>query len=91
MKPHRSRFEFSDYPREYNLYSVTNKKVSDKFKDELNGVPIHQFIGLEPKMYSINTSNEEKKRAKKKLKHEDYVKCLETQTTTFEEQIRIGQ
>ena len=30
-----------------------NKKVLGKFKDECTGIPVLEFIGLRPKMYSI--------------------------------------
>ena len=45
-------FDFSDYPKSHPLYSVVNKKLSGKFKDELSGQPIAEFVGLRPKMYS---------------------------------------
>ena len=38
-------------------YKVTNKKVIGKFKDECNSVPIAEFIGLRPKMFSIQKSD----------------------------------
>lgn len=40
----------------------TNKKVIGKMKDEFNGLLISEFIGLNPKVYSINhqTLNEAK-------------------------------
>ena len=45
-------FDFSEYPQSHPLYSVTNKKLSGKFKDELSSQPIAEFVGLRPKMYS---------------------------------------
>ena len=45
-------FDFSEYPQSHPLHSVTNKKLSGKFKDELSGQPIAEFVGLRPKMYS---------------------------------------
>ena len=40
-------------------YSTENKKVVGKLKDECNGRPITEFVGLHPKMYSILEVNEE--------------------------------
>ncbi|GBO33352.1 hypothetical protein AVEN_62208-1 [Araneus ventricosus] len=39
-------FDFSDYPRDHPLYSDENKKKIGYFKDELNGQPCLEFIGL---------------------------------------------
>lgn len=43
-------FDTSDYPANHPLYSTRNKKVIGKMKDELNGVPITQFILTEGQM-----------------------------------------
>ena len=40
------------------------KKVLGKFKDELGGVPISEYVGLRPKMYSVITKEEEIRKAK---------------------------
>ena len=40
----------SDYPRNHPLYSKRNAKVVGKFKDELSGVAVLEFIGPGPKM-----------------------------------------
>jgi hypothetical protein len=70
------------------LYSLTNKKVLGKIKDETHGFPIQEFVGLRPKMYSIhyteNNKQVEKKTAKgikksvrkRKLRHAGYRECL---------------
>jgi hypothetical protein len=42
----------SDYPKDSPYYSAHNKKVIGKFKDEAEGVPIKEFVGLRSKMYS---------------------------------------
>ena len=44
--------DFSDYPQDHPNYDPTNKKLG-KFKDEMNGKIITEFIGLKPKMYSF--------------------------------------
>lgn len=80
----------------FNLKRI--RKSWGKFKVELNGEAPSQFVGLKSKMYSMKSSKDENKRAKgtsmvvvrKKLKHNDYLKCLESQTSTFELQKRIG-
>ena len=53
MRKHADRYDLSDYPKDHKCYSTANKKVVGKFKDECNGRPIKEFIGLRPKMYSI--------------------------------------
>ena len=86
MKENQDLYDTSDYPKEHFLHSNTNKKVIGKFKDEVNGVPVSEFVGLRAKMYSILTevSKEDKKKGKgikksvlkKEVKHQDYKDCL---------------
>ena len=85
-------YDTSEYPRDHFLFSTRNKKVIGKMKDETHGVPIEEFIGLRPKMYSIlyteNNKPVEKKTAKgiaknvtkKVIRHNDYKTCLFDQT-----------
>ena len=47
----------SDYPKDSPYYSTHNKKVIGKFKDEAEGVPITEFVGLRSKMYSYTKEN----------------------------------
>ncbi|CAB4017421.1 DNA polymerase-like, partial, partial [Paramuricea clavata] len=47
----------SDYPKDSPYYSTHNKKVIGKFKDEAEGVPIIEFVGLRSKMYSYVKEN----------------------------------
>lgn len=42
-----------DYPQDYLLHSMANKKVLGKLKDECAGSAIAEFVGLRPKKYSI--------------------------------------
>jgi hypothetical protein len=56
--------DFSDYPKEHPLFNETNRATIGKMKDETNGVPIREYIGLKPKMYSYITETEEVKKAK---------------------------
>jgi hypothetical protein len=71
-------------------------------KDETHGIPIQEFVGLRPKMYSIlyteNNKQVEKKTAKgikksvtkRKLRHAGYKECLfeKRQTMASMNQIR---
>ncbi|CAL1296423.1 unnamed protein product [Larinioides sclopetarius] len=57
-------FDFSDYSHDHPLYSVENKKKIGFFKDELNGQPCFEFVGLRSKMYSILSGKGEKQTAK---------------------------
>ena len=86
MYENRELFDLSDMKLD-EFKDGTNKKVIGKFKDETEGVPIREFIGLRSKMYSIELDNEEDKRTakgivknviKKELKHEIYKNVLET-------------
>ncbi|MCG8113271.1 MAG: DNA polymerase, partial [Candidatus Thiodiazotropha taylori] len=51
LKEDEELFDFSDYPESHPLFSVKNKKVLGKMKDETNGTPISEFVGLRSKMY----------------------------------------
>ena len=46
-------FDFSGYDKGSKYWDDTNKKVVGKFKDETDGVPIVEFVGLRSKMYSF--------------------------------------
>ena len=50
MKGLAEHFDFSNYPTTHPLYSIENKAVLGKFKDETAGEPIEEFIGLRSKM-----------------------------------------
>ena len=39
-------FDTSDYPPTHPLFSIQNKKVLGKMKDESFGIPPSEFIGL---------------------------------------------
>ncbi len=77
-------FDFSGYPKDHPLYSEKNKKVLGKMKDELNGIPGDEMVGLRSKMYSLLYGDEVKKTAKgvkkyiidTRLKHDMYKSCL---------------
>ena len=93
MKASLDVFDTSDYPKEHELSSDLNKKIVGKWKDETNGKPIAEFVGLRSKMYSfVCDGGREEKRAKgidkvtvkKELKHAFY------RTVVFEETSMIS-
>lgn len=58
-------FDTSNFPSSHECYSLVSKRVLGKFKDECKGIPIQEFIGLRPKLYSFKTNTSEiKKKAK---------------------------
>ena len=63
--------DFSDYPINHPNYDASNKKVIGKFKDELKGEIINEFIGLKPKMYSyiVDDNEFEKQKVYQKDEH----------------------
>ena len=83
MKKNLDEYDTSNYSPDHPLFSNTNKKVIGKFKDELGGRLMTEFIGLRPKMYSY-VGEESGKRAKgvkksvlqNSITHEDYKTCL---------------
>ena len=48
------RYESSEYPFDHPLYDASNRKVVVIFKDELNSVPMQEFVGLRPKCYAFH-------------------------------------
>ena len=73
----------NNYSPGHPLFSDQNKKVIGKFKDELGGKVMTEFIGIRPKMYSFigEESGKKAKGVKKSvlqnsITHEDYKKCL---------------
>ena len=76
MKENKDLFDLSDIIRD-DIKDETNKKKLDKMKDELNGIPIKEFISLNPKCYSFTYKENVEKNTKKAkgvsktvLKHE---------------------
>ena len=52
MLENNNLYDFSEYHKNHSNYSLANKNVLGKFKDELNGKIITEFCSLKPKMYS---------------------------------------
>ena len=91
----KDRFDTSGYPSDHpsGIPSGFNKKVLGRFKDEVNGDIIDEFVGLRAKLYSYKMfEGKESKKCKgvkksvvkKSITHEDYKTCL----TTGKEQLR---
>jgi hypothetical protein len=86
MKDDIELFDQSDYNKDgYRCKDNRNKKVIGKFKDETEGIPIKEFVGLRSKMYSILLDGgAEKKRGKgikksalkRDVTHANYKDCL---------------
>jgi hypothetical protein len=82
----KEKFDLSDYPKDHFLHDTSNKKVVLKMKDESNGAPITEFVGIRAKCYSylIDGDDEEHKRLKgikkrvcqKDIRHENYKRCI---------------
>jgi hypothetical protein len=89
-----TEFDTSDYPKD-NVYNIplVNKKVLGKYKDELNGKIMEEFIGLRSKLYAhkIFENEKEVKKAKgikknviqKEICFEDFRKCLLTKEPIY--------
>lgn len=93
----KANFDFSNYPVDNPLHDNSNKMVTLKFKDEMGGKIIKEFIGLKPKMYSIAYENKQKMSAKgvsrfaqTSLKHGIYKNVLESGLYTRSYNTRIG-
>ena len=52
--------DFSDYPPDHPNFNKANKKVLGKFKDEVNGKVISEFVGFKPQMYVFNIDEQKK-------------------------------
>ena len=81
----KNKFDNSDYPEDSPYFNKENKTVIGKFKDEVSGVPIREFIGLRSKMYSYIKDNDKggktakgikKNIIKKNITHENYKNVL---------------
>ena len=83
----KDRFDTSDYPPNHpsGIPSGLNKKVLGRFKDEVGGKVIDEFVGLRAKLYSYKMfEGEETKKCKgvknsvvkKSITHKDYKECL---------------
>ena len=53
MAQHINDYDFNDYQKYHHLFNTRHKKEIGKFKDELNGMAVEEFIGLRPKCNSL--------------------------------------
>jgi hypothetical protein len=91
MEKQKELFDTSNFenPDTSFLKSNDNKKVLGKMKDESEGFPIKEFVGLRPKLYSIlmcNGDNDKKAKGvkkpviKKQLSHQKFLNSLYART-----------
>ena len=52
MRNDSAAFDTSNYPPSHPNFSIANKKVIGKMKDELGGAPMLEFVGLRAKLYA---------------------------------------
>ena len=76
----KDEFDNSEYPGNSPYFDKSNKKVIGKFKDEVSGIPINEFIGLRSKMYSYlkdtDVKGMKKNVIRKDIKYENYKDVL---------------
>lgn len=89
-----SEFDISDYSKD-NFYGMplVNKKSLGKFKDELNGQIIEEFIGLRSKLYVCKIFKGKKqeklkvlKNIQKEISFEDFRNCLLIKESIYKKQ-----
>ena len=93
-----NRFDTSNYEVNRPLPTGKNQKIIGLMKDELGGKIIMEFVTLRPKTYSFLTDDgKENKKAKgtkkciikKKIKFNDYKKCLFSDELILKSQQRL--
>ena len=79
----KNLLDFSDYPQDWKLFILVNKKITGKMKGEFKGEIISEFVGLKSKMYIlIDVNGEEIKIAKgvnknvENTRHKEFVDAL---------------
>ena len=56
-----TRYDFSEYPLDHPRYNTSNRKALGFFKDELNSIPMLEFVGLRRKCYAFHCTGEVEK------------------------------
>lgn len=99
-EPDASHFDTSAYPVD-NIYGIKrqNKKILGKFKDEVAGKIITEFVGLRSKCYSLRTLCEIKEIKKAKgvkkgvlksnISFDDYFNCIKNNCIEMRKQYTI--
>ena len=75
MLENSNYFDFSDYPSSHPCFEkmgkneikqiqLMNKKRLGKFKDEMKGYDMEEFVGLRAKVYAFKSNEEETKKLK---------------------------
>ena len=94
----KDKFDNSEHPESSPYFDKSNKKVIGKFKGEVSGIPINEFIGLRSEMYSyLKDTNECGKTAKgikknvikKDIKHDNYKDVLFNNEQVYHKMITI--
>ena len=70
------KFDNSEYPENSPFFDKSNKEAVGKFRDEVSGIPINEFIGLRSKMYSYLKDTNEFGRTAKGIKKSVIKKIL---------------
>ena len=91
MKNYIHLYDTSNYKKDHFLYNLQNRKKLGKFKDEVKGEIIEEFVGLRPKMYSFKimggkqkkTSKGVKKKVVASIQHQSYKDCLLNSTIMY--------
>jgi hypothetical protein len=86
-----SHLDTSDYPIDHPCYSIDNKKILGKFKDEANSKIINRFVGLRAKMYALDIDSQEIKKVKgivksavkNSINFESYIEVLRNYVSIF--------
>ena len=70
MGKNKDLFDTSNYPKDHpsGIESGINKKIPGKFKDELGGEIITEYVGLRAKLYSYITLNKKEEKKAKGIK-----------------------
>ena len=99
FKELKGHMDFTGYDKDHKCYDDTNNKVLGKFKDELDGQIMTEFIGLKPKMYCCITEDEsiikkakgiQKLKVKKELNPELFKKTLYENYKDYVQYNKIG-
>ena len=93
-------YDFSNYLEVHNNFDETKHLIPGYFKDEFAGQPLLEFVGLRPKMYSIQPLEGAKKATAKgadrkvrdeHLSHQEYKQSLFGEQQFTHSMVRIAQ